>query len=103
MLKARLMAVSLGGVPRMNTFSRLYLALLGLFPWDHVPTIPGEVILIGKWFHVNFWEMSSWTRSMLVPLSIINHFTPTRGLNRITLAELYPQGDHERDQALPPH
>ena len=40
MLRARAMALSLGGVPRMNTFSKLYLALLGLFPWDYVPTIP---------------------------------------------------------------
>ena len=102
MLRARQVALSLGGVPRMNTFSRLYLALLGLFPWDYVPTIPCEVILIGKWFHVNFWEMSSWTRSMLVPLSIINHFKPTRRPGDITLDELYPAGYHERDLALPP-
>src|ERR1041384_2291987 len=67
MLRAREMALNLGGVPRMNTFSKLYLALLGLFPWEYVPTIPCEVILIGKWFHVNFYEMSSWSRSMLVP------------------------------------
>src|ERR1051326_2376783 len=102
MLKARQMALSLGGVPRMNTFSRLYLALLGLFPWDYVPTIPCEVILIGKWFHVNFWEMSSWTRSMLVPLSIINHYKPTRRPGNINLDELYPEGYHERDLALRP-
>jgi len=102
MLKARQVALSLGGAPRMNTFSRLYLALLGLFPWEYVPTIPCEVILIGKWFHVNFWEMSSWTRSMLVPLSIINHFKPTRRPKNITLDELYPEGYHERDLALPP-
>jgi len=102
MLKARQVALSLGGVPRMNTFSRLYLALLGLFPWEYVPTIPCEVILIGKWFHVNFWEMSSWTRSMLVPLSIINHFKPTRRPKNIALDELYPEGYHERDLALPP-
>jgi squalene-hopene/tetraprenyl-beta-curcumene cyclase len=102
LLRARQVALSLGGVPRMNTFSRLYLALLGLFPWDYVPTIPCEVILIGKWFHVNFWEMSSWTRSMLVPLSIINHFKPTRRPGNIALNELYPLGYHERDLALPP-
>lgn len=102
MLRARQIAVSLGGVPRMNTFSKLYLALLGLFPWKYVPTIPCEVILIGKWFYVNFNEMSSWTRSMLVPLSIINHFKPTRTLPRkITLHELYPEGFHERDLLLP--
>ena len=86
MLKARDMARNLGGVPRMNTFSKLYLALLGLVGWNHVPSIPCEVLLIGKWFHVNFWDMSNWSRAMLVPLAIINHFRPTRplknGVNR---------------------
>jgi squalene-hopene/tetraprenyl-beta-curcumene cyclase len=101
MLRARQIALSLGGVPRMNTFSKLYLALLGLFPWKYVPTIPCEVILIGKWFHVNFYEMSSWSRSMLVPLAIINHFKPTRHPSGIKLDELYPEGYHERDLALP--
>ncbi len=101
MLRAREVALNLGGVPRMNTFSKLYLALLGLFPWDYVPTIPSEVILIGKWFHVNFHEMSSWSRSMLVPLSIINHFKPTRPLDpTVTLDELYPKGLDERSLAL---
>lgn len=103
MLKAREVALSLGGVPRMNTFSKLYLALLGLYPWDYVPTIPCEVILIGKWFYVNFNEMSNWSRSMLVPLAIINHYKPTRPQNcLVTLDELYPEGFHERDLALRP-
>lgn len=102
MLKARSVALSLGGVSRMNTFSKLYLALLGLYSWEYVPTIPCEVILVGKWFHVNFNEMSSWSRSMLVPLSIINHFKPTHALPGINLNELYPEGFHERDLALHP-
>ena len=102
MLKARAVALSMGGVPRMNTFSKLYLALLGLYPWKYVPTIPCEVILIGKWFHVNFNDMSSWSRSMLVPLAIINHYKPTRQLNPpVTLHELFPEGYHERDLRLP--
>src|ERR1700690_3749116 len=101
LLKAREMALNLGGVPRMNTFSKLYLALIGLYPWEYVPTIPCEVILIGKWFHVNFWEMSNWSRAMLVPLAIINHFKPTRPVP-VTLDELYPSGIHERDLAPVP-
>lgn len=99
MLKAREVARNLGGVPRMNTFSKLYLALIGLYPWKHVPTIPCEVLLIGKWFHVNFWEMSNWSRAMLVPLAIINHFKPTRPC-KVTLDELYPEGFHDRDLRL---
>jgi squalene-hopene/tetraprenyl-beta-curcumene cyclase len=103
MLRAREVALNFGGVPRMNTFSKLYLALLGLFPWEYVPTIPCEVLLIGKWFHVNFWDMSNWSRAMLVPLAIINHYKPTREpKNPVTLDELYPHGFHERDLALPP-
>jgi len=103
LLRARSVAMSLGGVPRVNTFSKLYLALLGLFPWKFVPTIPCEVILLGKWFGVNIYEMSSWSRAMLVPLAIINHFKPTRPLqNQVNLNELYPEGYHERDLALPP-
>ena len=103
MLRAREVALNLGGVPRMNTFSKLYLALLGLFPWEYVPTIPCEVLLIGKWFHVNFWDMSNWSRGMLVPLAIINHFKPTRPLDHdVNLDELYPEGIKERDLALAP-
>ena len=103
MLRARELALNFGGIPRMNTFSKLYLALLGLFPWEYVPTIPPEVLLIGKWFHVNFWDMSNWSRAMLVPLAIINHFKPTRPpANQVNIDELYPQGFHERDLALPP-
>ncbi|MBW8864879.1 MAG: squalene--hopene cyclase [Verrucomicrobia bacterium] len=101
MLRARAVARALGGVPRMNTFSKLYLALIGLFPWEYVPTIPCEVLLIGKWFHVNFWDMSNWSRGMIVPLAIINHFKPTRPVD-VTLDELYPEGIHERDLALAP-
>lgn len=100
LLRARAVALSLGGVPRMNTFSKLYLALLGLFPWKYVPTIPCEVLLIGKWFRVNFWDMSNWSRAMLVPLAIINHFRPTRPVG-CHIHELFPEGYHERDLRLP--
>ena len=103
MLSARAMANALGGVPRMNTFSKLYLALIGLIGWDHVPTVPCEVLLIGKWFHVNFWDMSNWSRAMLVPLAIINHFRPTRPLaHGVNLDELYPNGKLELNDALRP-
>lgn len=80
---------------------KLYLALLGLATWNHVPTIPCEVLLIGKWFHVNFWEMSNWSRAMIIPLAIINHFRPTRKV-QVDLDELYPNGKWELDESLRP-
>jgi len=62
-------------------FQNCFSQLIGLFPWEYVPTIPCEVLLIRKWFHVNFWDIEQWSRGMLVPLAIINHFKPTRPVN----------------------
>ena len=45
--------------------------------------------------------MSNWSRAMLVPLAIINHFKPTRPV-KVDLDELYPEGVHERDLAPAP-
>ena len=46
MQEARSNIMRLGGIPRMNTFSKLYLALLGQFPWQYLPSIPVEMILL---------------------------------------------------------
>ena len=70
----------MGGIERTNTYARLYLALLGQISWDAVPTIPVEFLLLPKWLPVNLYAVSSWTRAMVVPLAIINHYKPTRAL-----------------------
>jgi len=102
MREARANILRLGGIPRMNTFSKLYLALLGQFPWKYLPTIPVEMILLPTWSPFHIYKMSSWSRAMLVPLAIINHFKPTRELpGELHLHELYPLGTEHRDFRLP--
>jgi squalene-hopene/tetraprenyl-beta-curcumene cyclase len=102
MRKARENILRLGGIPRMNTFSKLYLALLGQFPWKYLPTIPVEMILLPKWAPFHIYKMSSWSRAMLIPLAIINHFKPTRLLpGEKQLHELYPLGTEYQDLRLP--
>ena len=102
MQEARANILRLGGIPRMNTFSQLYLALLGQFPWHYLPSIPVEMILLPKWAPFNIYKMSSWSRAMLVPLAIINHFKPTRELPELQqLHELYPLGTEHKDFTLP--
>ena len=102
MEEARANILRLGGIPRMNTFSKLYLALLGQFPWKYLPTIPVEMVLLPKWAPFNIYKMSSWSRAMLVPLAIINHFKPTRELPGLRqLHELYPLGTEHEDFRLP--
>jgi squalene-hopene/tetraprenyl-beta-curcumene cyclase len=102
MRKARENILRLGGIPRMNTFSKLYLALLGQFPWQYLPTIPVEMVLLPTWAPFDIYKMSSWSRAMLIPLSIINHFKPTRALpGHKQLHELYPLGTEHQDLRLP--
>ncbi|CAN5511169.1 squalene--hopene cyclase [soil metagenome] len=102
MQEARANILRLGGIPRMNTFSQLYLALMGQFPWQYLPSIPVEMILLPKWAPFHIHKMSSWSRAMLVPLAIINHFKPTRELPpEQQLHELYPLGTEHKDFTLP--
>src|SRR5688572_5077773 len=102
MQEARANILRLGGIPKMNTFSKLYLALLGQFPWQYLPSIPVEMVLLPNWAFFNIYKMSSWSRAMLVPLAIINHFKPTRELPGMKqLHELYPLGTEHKDFTLP--
>ncbi len=102
MKQARSVILRLGGIPAMNTYGKLYMALLGLFPWKYLPVIPVEAILLPNWFFFNIYEMSSWTRAMYVPLSIINHFRPIRHMPpEKQLHELYPYGTENQDFSLP--
>ena len=104
MQEARANIMRLGGIPRMNTFSKLYLALLGQFPWQYLPAIPVEMILLPARAPFNIHKMSSWSRAMLIPLAIINHFKPTRKLPGMKqLHELYPLGTEHKDFTLPRH
>ena len=96
MQEARACVLRLGGIPRMNTYSKLYLALLGQFPWKYLPTVPVEMIFMPEWFFFSIYKMSSWSRAMLIPLAILNHHKPTRALPADKqLHELYPVGSEQ--------
>ncbi len=101
MLEARACILRLGGIPKMNTYAKLYLALLGQFPWRYLPTVPLEIVLMPRWFFFDIYEVSSWSRAMLMPLAILNHFKPTKQLPADRqLHELYPIGSEESDLGL---
>jgi len=98
MRKAHATILRLGGIPKSNTYCKLLLALFGQYPWKYLPIIPVEIILLPNWLYFNIYEMSSWSRAMVVPLSIINHFKPTRYLPpEKQLHELFPYGTEHQD------
>jgi squalene-hopene/tetraprenyl-beta-curcumene cyclase len=67
---ARERILALGGVTEVNTFTKIYLCFLGQYDYDAVPAIPPEIVLFPNWFWFNLYEISSWSRAILVPLSI---------------------------------
>ena len=69
--RARQKILELGGVTKVNTFTKIYLCFLGQYDYDAVPAIPPEIVLFPNWFWFNIYEISSWSRAILVPLSIV--------------------------------
>jgi squalene-hopene/tetraprenyl-beta-curcumene cyclase len=73
--RARERILALGGLQAANSYVKINLSLFGLYPRKHVPSVPPEIVMLPG--NV-LYEMSSWTRSILVPLSIVQ----ARGANR---------------------
>ncbi len=76
MVKAQRVIEKAGGVGAANGHVRLYLAALGQIPWSSVPAAPPEMLLLPKWSYLNIYAISSWSRTLLVPLSIIRACKP---------------------------
>jgi squalene-hopene/tetraprenyl-beta-curcumene cyclase len=93
--KAREWILSQGGVPAVNTFTKLYLCALGQYDYDAVPAIPPEIVLFPNWFWFNIYEISSWSRAILIPLSICYAKKPFKKIpDEMAIDELFPEGRH---------
>ncbi len=71
MVRAREAILRAGGIERVNSFTRYYLAMLGLIPYAVCPAVPPEMILLPQWAPFNIYEMSAWSRTIVVPLSLL--------------------------------
>ncbi|GAC1678687.1 MAG: squalene--hopene cyclase [Candidatus Acidiferrum sp.] len=76
MAQARDTVHRLGGLERTNSYVRFYLALVGAVGWELVPAIPPELMLLPNWFYFNIYEMSSWTRGIVIPMGILCALRP---------------------------
>jgi len=76
LVRAREMVHRLGGLEHSNSYVRFYLALVGAVSWDLVPSIPPELMLIPHWFIFNIYEMSSWTRGIVIPMAVLSSLRP---------------------------
>ena len=99
--KARKKILELGGVTEVNTFTKLYLSFLGQYDYDAVPAIPPEIVLFPNWFWFNIYEISSWSRAMLVPLSICYAKKPFKKIpDEMGIDELFVGGREKANMRL---
>jgi squalene-hopene/tetraprenyl-beta-curcumene cyclase len=93
--------LELGGLQASNSYVRTNLSLFNLFPRDACPSIPPEIILLPFNF---IYQMSSWTRAIVLSLSIVHAANPRRPVPAgLTLDELFLPGapmHPERDPKL---
>jgi squalene-hopene/tetraprenyl-beta-curcumene cyclase len=88
--RARNRIHELGGLEATNSYVRFYLAMVGAIGWDFVPAIPPELMLLPDWFPINLYDMSSWTRGIVIPLAIVYADKPCWRLpETVTVNELF--------------
>ncbi len=84
-----------GGVEATRVFTRIWLALSGLWSWDELPVIPPELIYLPSWFPLNIYDWGCWARQTIVALTVVQSFRPSRPLG-ISIDELKTGGPHGR-------
>jgi len=90
MVRARQAILQQGGIEACNSFTKLQLAIFGQYDWAKCAAVPPELILLPRWFYINIYEMSSWSRAILIPLSIIWAHRPVCPIpEHAQISELY--------------
>jgi squalene-hopene/tetraprenyl-beta-curcumene cyclase len=90
MVRAREAVRSHGGAGRANVFTRVMLALFGIISWRAVPVMPIEIMLLPSWFPFHLDKISYWSRTVIVPLLVLQALEPkARNPKGVTIEELF--------------
>lgn len=90
MAKAREAILALGGAARCNVFTRITLALFRQIPWRGVPFTPVEIMLFPRWFLFHLRKISYWSRTVMVPLTILCSLKPqAKNPRKVQVRELF--------------
>jgi len=101
LVKAREAIFANGGIKATRVFTKIFLAMFGQISWDVPPAIPVEVVLFPDGFWFNIYEISSWSRGTVVPLSMVCAHKPVHKLEPgRDVQELFTEND--RDLAFHP-
>ena len=101
MCKARDFILSKGGILKARVFTKVFLALFGEFSWLGVPSMPIELMMLPDWAYFNVYELSSWSRATIIPLSVVMSENPVRKLPpRARVQELFVRPPRPTDYSF---
>ena len=89
-----------GGLRATRLFTRMWLALGGLWPWHEIPAIPPEWLLVPAHQMGSIYDLASWARATTVPLTILRTLGTVFPLEAPSRDEL-PLGPHRRGVGAP--
>ena len=90
MVRAREALLERGGAAKANVFTRIALALYGFVPWEAIPVMPVEMMLLPPWAPFHLSKVSYWSRTVIVPLLILMALKPrARNPRGVTIDELF--------------
>ncbi len=67
-----------GGIEGSRVFTRIWLALFGLWPWDDLPTMPPEIVALPAWVPGNIYDFGCWARQTAVAITVVGAYRPVR-------------------------
>ena len=70
----------MGGLAQARVFTKIWLALFGVYPWDGIPSLPPEMIYFPLWMPFNVYDFACWARGTVAPLTIVVSKRPVRPL-----------------------
>jgi squalene-hopene/tetraprenyl-beta-curcumene cyclase len=80
MVKASEFARDAGGLERSRVFTRIWMALFGLWSWRDLPAMPPEVMLLPPSSPVSIYDFACWARQTVVALTVVGAYRPVRDL-----------------------
>ena len=90
MRRAREAILAIGGAANCNVFTRFAMALFGHVPWRAVPVMPLQIMLLPEWFPFHLSKVAYWSRTVIVPLLILQQLKPrARNPRGVTIEELF--------------
>jgi squalene-hopene/tetraprenyl-beta-curcumene cyclase len=76
-----------GGIGASRVFTRIWLALFGQWPWERLPVMPPELMLLPPSIPLNIYDFACWARQTVVALTVISAHRPVRELS-VDIGEL---------------